>query len=633
MSEKLRFEINSLDLRVLLGEINASLPRYVSQIYRGLDSSYIIRLTGRDDVRDLRIVPGKALFLAPGVYQIHGQLDRLASTLRRSLRGYTVRSAEQVIGERIARLQFERGVERYYLVVEVFPGGGLSLLDAGGVIVASTSLKRGEPYSWPARRETISSREEALGLLSSVDGRLKVGVALAREFGLGTKYSNEVLARAGIEPSRKISDLNEEEKIRIASGVEFLIRLLENPQPTAYKAGDRYVVFSPIPFMYLSSQGLEMVHTTSLNEAVSLVYESYLKEASDLERRRRIEEEVRRVEREVEEKKALVDQLRLKARESRELADFLHMRLAELKDWWGKIKAGRGPSGLVKSLDRAAGLVTIELDGRTVQLSLREPITQQIDELYNNAKTTMKGVENLLAEVVKLEEKLKQLRSSLQLTSKVVETVQIRKRGTEWYHRYRWSMTSSGRLIVLGRDASSNIRLLKKHLEDDDVVLHAEVRGSPVTLLKNGADAAEGELREAASICASFSRAWRDGLSSVSVYWVRPEQISFTPPQGMYLPRGSFIVKPPKNYIQVTLQVCVGYSERLGPIVGSEEWVGSEAAVYVVLSPGQEDAARVSQELAAKVEEMLNLPKNQLRPSDFTSLIPYGRCRLLRWSL
>ncbi len=631
MQEKPRFEMNSLDLSVLLREISGSQPRYVSQVYRGVDSSYILRLKGPEDVRDLKIVPGRAIFLAPGVYRTHGPLDDFTSSLRKYLRGCMLRSFEQVTGERIARLRFEGGGAVYGFIVEVFPGGGVSLLDEKDVVLLSTSLRRGEPYSWPARKATVSGREDALALLSSVEGRTKVGVALARELGLGTKYSNEVLARAGIDPSKKVAELDAWEREKIADGVEYLFKLLENPRPTAYRAGDVYVAFAPFPLIHLGRQGLEEVHTTSLNEAVSLVYESYLRAVEASEQRQKVEEEVRRIEKEIAEKKTLANQLRLRAQELRELASLLHMRLAELKDLWAEIKAGGSPSGVVKSLDKSTGIAILELDGRTVQLSIREPVTDQIDRLFKNAKTTMKGVENLLREISELEAKAIHLKSTIP-APQVVEVVEIRRRKTEWFHRYRWSMTSGGRLIVLGRDASSNIRLLKKHLENGDIVLHAEVRGSPVTILKGGAGAGEEELREAAILCASFSRAWREGLSTMSVYWVAPDQISFTPPQGMYLPRGSFIVKPPKNYIHVPLQICIGYSERLGPIMGVESWVKREAVVYAALSPGQEDASNVAKALVAKVREILGLPEGHLRPSDFEALIPYGKCRVLSWS-
>lgn len=631
MSSSLRFELSSLELSVLVREINASLPRYVSQIYRGLDGSYIFRLTGREDVRDLRIIPGKGIFLAPGVFQTHGEIDELASVLRRHVRGHVLRNVERIEGERVVILRFERGASRLSLVAELFPGGGLSLLDEGEMVITSTSLRRGERYSPPARRLTVSSRDEALAALAKIEGKLKLGVALARELGLGTKYSNEVVERAGVDPSKKVFELSSDEKERLANAIETIFKLLETPQPTVYKTGEASTSFAPFPLTHMERKGLQAVATSSLNDAVSSAYESYLRSVKLAERRKTLEEEVKRLEREIAEKRALIEQLKSRALQLRETADALYLRLAELKDCWDEVKRGKIDIPFVKSVDRSAGLVTIQLDGREVRLNLSEPITRQVNGLFKDAKTTMTGVENLLKEVAELERRLNQLKAS-QPVSEQEEKIEVRRRGTEWFHRFRWSMTSSGRLIVLGRDAISNIRLLKNHTSTDDLVFHAEVKGSPVAILKGGADAGEAELLEAANLCASFSRAWREGLSSVTVFWVRPQQISFTPPPGMYLPRGSFIVQPPKNYIQASLEICVGYSERLGPIVGSEAWMRSEALVYAVITPGSEEAATLARALLARVEVILGKKEEELKLSDFERLVPYGKCRVLRWS-
>ena len=58
-------------------------------------------------------------------------------------------------------------------------------------------------------------------------------------------------------------------------------------------------------------------------------------------------------------------------------------------------------------------------------------------------------------------------------------------RNKEWYERYRWFITSDGLLAIGGRDASSNSAIIRKHLEEQDLVFHAEIHGSPFFILKN----------------------------------------------------------------------------------------------------------------------------------------------------
>jgi predicted ribosome quality control (RQC) complex YloA/Tae2 family protein len=82
-----RFEVGSGELSIIVREISAELPRRVTQVYRGKDASYILRLRSETDVRDLKILPGKVLYLATGIYMQHDEPDELVRRLRENLRG------------------------------------------------------------------------------------------------------------------------------------------------------------------------------------------------------------------------------------------------------------------------------------------------------------------------------------------------------------------------------------------------------------------------------------------------------------------------------------------------------------------------------------------------------------------
>jgi predicted ribosome quality control (RQC) complex YloA/Tae2 family protein len=79
---------------------------------------------------------------------------------------------------------------------------------------------------------------------------------------------------------------------------------------------------------------------------------------------------------------------------------------------------------------------------------------------------------------------------------------------------FRKFTTSGGFNVLLGKDAKSNIALLKKHLEKNDVVLHADLPGSPATVVKMGLKASQQDLEEAAQMTACYSRAWREGFTN-----------------------------------------------------------------------------------------------------------------------
>jgi predicted ribosome quality control (RQC) complex YloA/Tae2 family protein len=84
--------------------------------------------------------------------------------------------------------------------------------------------------------------------------------------------------------------------------------------------------------------------------------------------------------------------------------------------------------------------------------------------------------------------------------------------------------------VIGGRDATSNEIVIKKHTIASDLVFHTDMAGSPFFVLKSSTDNTKGldqqSIKEAADATCSFSRAWKMGLSTQSVFYVNPEQKS-----------------------------------------------------------------------------------------------------------
>ena len=53
-----------------------------------------------------------------------------------------------------------------------------------------------------------------------------------------------------------------------------------------------------------------------------------------------------------------------------------------------------------------------------------------------------------------------------------------------WFEGNRWTMLSSGQLLIGGRDAKGNDRIVKKHLSSTDLYFHADLHGAPSCALK-----------------------------------------------------------------------------------------------------------------------------------------------------
>jgi hypothetical protein len=108
-------------------------------------------------------------------------------------------------------------------------------------------------------------------------------------------------------------------------------------------------------------------------------------------------------------------------------------------------------------------------------------------------------------------------------------------------------------------------------------------------------------LLQVAQATVSYSRAWKDGLSSADSYWVTSEQVKKGAPSGQYLPKGSFVIEGKRNYIKGNeIRLAAGimpldnkYSFVCGPV----EAINKRSLLYVALLPGGYDPMEISKKI------------------------------------
>jgi len=74
---------------------------------------------------------------------------------------------------------------------------------------------------------------------------------------------------------------------------------------------------------------------------------------------------------------------------------------------------------------------------------------------------------------------------------------------------FRKALTSSGKVMLAGKNAEQNEKLIRQVL-DNEVVLHTKQAGSPFVNIKdNGEIVSLEEIKEAAVFCVEYSQAWK----------------------------------------------------------------------------------------------------------------------------
>ena len=176
-----------------------------------------------------------------------------------------------------------------------------------------------------------------------------------------------------------------------------------------------------------------------------------------------------------------------------------------------------------------------------------------------------------------------------------------------WFEKFSWFVTSENYLVIGGKDAHQNELLVKKYMDKGDLFFHCELHGAAVMILKNPSKGVVPpmSIEEAATFEVCHSPSWTNNVLS-SVYWVDAEQVSKTPPSGMFIATGSFIIRGKRNFIQprsLTLGFTLMFAlneESLANHIGERKSRLDE-----------EDAKRLEAEKAKEREEMERMNENE----------------------
>ncbi len=91
--------------------------------------------------------------------------------------------------------------------------------------------------------------------------------------------------------------------------------------------------------------------------------------------------------------------------------------------------------------------------------------------------------------------------------------------------KFREFKTSSGKIVLAGKDAEQNEQVISQ-VESDEIVLHTESAGSPFTNIKG--KATKQDIKEASIFCAKYSREWKQAKikpNTIKVHYFKGKEI------------------------------------------------------------------------------------------------------------
>ena len=609
-------ELTSLDLSILMEDFKQLEEGHVQKVYQRKHELTIEVYVGGEGKKRLIVGPNH-VFLSKYKRDNPTRPPGFAMELRKHLG--RIDSVNQRGFDRI--LELHSGDVK--LVCEIFGKGNFILVKDNKIIGAlrqedwaDRTIAVGEEYVYP--EPAPDPREMENYVDSFEEGELVRQIA--SKLSLGGTYAEEICERLGIEKTTNTEDLDSDQINDINQAIEDFLN--QNIEPKIYKKNQELKRAVPFPLDTYSDYDEEEFE--SFSEALDEFFYRREKRKEERQKRKAYKERKEGLERQLEQQKRKIEGLKRSADENREKAELIYREygtLMEIQDMvenaiqehgWKKTRdklseSETEASDMIKGLNEQEEFFTVEIENMSIKLKPDENLESIASGYYDKAKESESKIENAKKAKKKTEKEFESLEEEEIDLEEVMED-KSEKRDKEWFEKYRWFYSSEGFLVLIGRDVQTNDMLVNKHMESNDLYVHADFDGAPSVVVKDGQDSGDETREQAAKAAVSFTKTWKAGIGSDNTYYVTPDQVSQEPESGEYLPKGAFIVRGDRNYIRnVKVEVAIGpYEIEEGvyvPMSGPVDAIEENCPRFVEVEPGRTKKSDIAKEIRSYFKE------------------------------
>ncbi len=661
--------MTSFDIAALAPELNQLIKgARIDNIYQTNSLTLLLKLRLPNRPRlHLLIEAGKRLHLTSYSLKKPQKPPAFCMALRKHLRNGEIKRIYQHEFERIVIMEVGKREGDFQLISEIFGEGNIILVDPENKILQALTYRRmrdrnilrGEVFQHPPpsgrnpNKQTRRDFDEIKKL-----GQLEIVKALTKFLSIGGPYAEEILLRGQVNKKSLCDSLAENELDRIFDQLQQILHTINvgkvEPRIVINEEGEGIDV-TPVPLKKHSQFNQKKYGT--FNEALDDYYMEMTIEEEVIETTKGVEQKIARQQRILQRQQKALEDLKEQIERNKHIGNLIYLNLGNLQSLLQKImdekRSGKGweeiisgienekevghiPDSYFHSLKPPNLILNVSVGNAIFPLNLRRSIQDNATKYYTRAKKAEKkleGAEKALRENQAKIEELKQWIGRVKETRKPL----AKRRRKAWYEKFRWFHSSDGFLVLGGRDAITNEILVKKHMEPHDIVFHADILGAPFVLIKTGGKTPpERTIKESAQLAASYSRAWREMLSAVDVYWVTPEQVDKNLPSGQYLRKGAFMIHGSKNFIRgVPLRVAIGVKmkkEETMVVGGPVEATANQTEISVEITPGERKSSELAKQIrqvwTGRVSEILKKRILQIPLEEIQRFIPLGRGKI-----
>ncbi|MFW9955583.1 MAG: ribosome rescue protein RqcH [Candidatus Thorarchaeota archaeon] len=667
----MKTSMSNIDIRMIIPEISeAAVGSFIKNIYQ-YGNIFVLKLyQPSGGTSQLLIQPGSRIHLTEFRRVAPRLPPKFCTVLRKYLREKKVLSIKQHELDRIVIIEIGDEESSHKLVAELFGNGNLLLLDPKDAIFMAMHYRKMRDRDVVPKAEYVFPPPRGVDILTSTDFKLSevldesdanIVRTLASRLNLDSQSCEEICARGGIAQRTKASELSTQDLEDLQAGLDkFLLAVKDGPSTPCVVEnfdpddGEEYepelVSYTPFNFELFTGFGHRCFDNFS--QAIDDYFGISEAEQEEEVEQSAVEQERARLQKIIEKQEEGISGLSEKAERERRKGELIYNHFQTVVEVletvskerakgtsWSRImkviedgkSKGNATALLISRIIPSQAEIVVSLDGEEVSLDIRISAQENAAQSYDQAKKARSKVAGAENQIAKTRAKIDELKVIAIEAPEKKQPVKYRKK--RWYEKYRWFISSEGYLVLGGRDAKSNEQLAKKQLSANDVFLHASMHGAPYVIIKVP-DQQPGKitLEEAAQFAITFSRAWQDGLSTGDAYWVSPEQVSFSPPSGEYLPSGAVMIYGTKNYLRnVPIELAVGLiveEEAAIPMSGPIAAVEGQCNVFVKITPHEQKKGQLVKDVMNELKKALPDEQkhlvDQVQQEDIMRVLPSG---------
>jgi len=562
--------------------------------------------------------------------------NKMLRRLRSDLLRAKLTKIEQIGTERIAYFTFTNFEKEFTLIVEFFGDGNIILCNEERKILAllhsidvrHRQLRVGLEYAPPPEDgvDVLNLTKESFRELFSTSG---IGKTIGRGLGLPKKYVEEIIRLSGIDPKKPSNEVtNEEFEALYEIITSTLSKVTQGPHDPSVIIEDDVHDAYPIRF---SDDNLNAKKVDSFNEGLDIVFTEEILEKGKSLFSSPADKKIESLEKTLTEQKNAINVVLEKSKTIAEVANLLFtMTSAGQHDIRNEMITNSLKEKNAEIISEK-GVPYMKINESKIQIDPDSSLPTIASKLFDESKKQKGAVKSIEKLMKKTESKLEKTIEKGEIAKGAVGFKEVRKKS--WFERYRWFYTSDEVLAVGGRDSSSNSAIIRKYLEKNDKVFHAEVHGSPFFLLKGeDEELLPLSLEEVAHATVCFSRAWQISAYGMSSFWVNPDQVKKGAPTGQSMAKGAFMINGTRNFIKVSsLKLAVGIfkqDEDYLLVCGPPEPIKKKCLCYAVIEPGGSTMSDVAKKIRAEFDKVNDNFKKIFLIDDYVRVLPTGSSKV-----